>query len=89
LIADFEDMARADVFRPRRFICTWGVHLGGYVGGFLGTFIAAGMIIYKRIHTTGPTRFSGSVLSARFNSDRCYIIIMPLSVGNYIETPQS
>jgi hypothetical protein len=58
---DFEDMVRADVFRPHRFICTWGVHLGGYVGGFVGTFIAAGMIIYKRIHTTGPSRFSGSV----------------------------
>jgi hypothetical protein len=45
---DFEDMNRADIFRPRRFMCTWGVHLGGYVGGLLGTLIAAGMVMEKR-----------------------------------------
>ena len=50
LSPDFEDMARADVFRPRRFMCTWGIHLGGYVGGLLGTFIAAGMVMRKRIY---------------------------------------
>jgi hypothetical protein len=46
--SDFEDMVRADYFRPRNFMCAWGVHLGGYVGGALGTLIAAGRVIYLR-----------------------------------------
>jgi len=48
LSADFIDMARADVFRPRRFMCTWGIHLGGYLGAFLGTLIAVVRIIHLR-----------------------------------------
>jgi hypothetical protein len=49
LSVDFQDMMRADVFRPRRFICTWGIHLGGYVGGFVGTFVAAVMVVRRRV----------------------------------------
>jgi hypothetical protein len=56
LSPDFEDMARANVFRPRRFMSTWGVHLGGYVGGLLGTFIAAGMILTKRMKMASSIR---------------------------------
>jgi hypothetical protein len=47
--ADFQEMLRADIFRPQRFICTWGIHLGGYVGGFVGTFVAAGIIMRRRV----------------------------------------
>ncbi len=47
--ADFGEMTRAEIFRPRRFICTWGIHLGGYVGGFLGTFISAAIIMRRRL----------------------------------------
>ena len=33
LDSDFKDMVEANIFRPTRFMCCWGVHLGGYVGG--------------------------------------------------------
>jgi hypothetical protein len=46
--ADFQEMVKTDLFRPQRFMCTWGVHLGGYVGGFAGTLIAVGIIIRRR-----------------------------------------
>jgi hypothetical protein len=39
--SDFGAMVQADLYRPRRFMCAWGVHLGGYAGGALGTVIAA------------------------------------------------
>ncbi len=48
LSSDFKDMVEANIFRPRRFMCTWGIHLGGYVGGFLGTILAAVWVIYER-----------------------------------------
>jgi hypothetical protein len=48
LSADFVEMASADVFRPRRFMCTWGIHLGGYLGGFLGTMMAVVRITHLR-----------------------------------------
>jgi len=46
--ADFEDMWRADIFRPRRFLCTWGVHLGGYLGGLTGTLVATAIVLRDR-----------------------------------------
>ncbi len=46
--ADFEDQVRADLWRPRRYMATWGVHLGGYVGGLLGTVWAAGIVVARR-----------------------------------------
>jgi membrane associated rhomboid family serine protease len=46
--SDFGDMVRADVFHPRRFMCAWGVHLGGYAGGALGTVIAALRVTWLR-----------------------------------------
>jgi membrane associated rhomboid family serine protease len=30
---DFRDLATADMWHPRRFMTTYGVHLGGYLGG--------------------------------------------------------
>ncbi len=48
LQSDFVDMTRGDIFHPRRFICAWGVHLGGYLGGLLGTALAATLILHRR-----------------------------------------
>ena len=46
--ADFEDQVRADLWRPRRYMATWGVHLGGYAGGLIGTAWAAALVIRRR-----------------------------------------
>jgi hypothetical protein len=46
--ADFEDLVRADLWHPRRFMATWGVHLGGYVGGLVGTVAAVANVIRQR-----------------------------------------
>jgi hypothetical protein len=48
LDSDFQDMVFANVYRPRRFMCTWGVHLGGYVGGLLGTIGAVIGVLRQR-----------------------------------------
>jgi len=48
LDSDFADMVAANIFRPRRFMCTWGVHLGGYVGGLAGTIAAVAGIVFQR-----------------------------------------
>jgi hypothetical protein len=46
---DFEDMWQTGYYRPGRFMCTWGIHLGGYLGGFVGTAIAAIRVIRERL----------------------------------------
>jgi hypothetical protein len=46
--ADFRDMWDADAFRPRHFMATWGVHLGGYVGGLLGGVVAVARVARLR-----------------------------------------
>jgi len=33
---DFRDLARYNLWRPRRFMAVYGIHLGGYVGGLWG-----------------------------------------------------
>jgi hypothetical protein len=49
LDSDFEAMVQANLYRPMRFMSTWGVHLGGYLGGFLGTIEAAvGITVARR-----------------------------------------
>jgi hypothetical protein len=45
---DFKEMWQMDYYRPRRFMCTWGIHLGGYVGGLLGTIIAVAAVLLRR-----------------------------------------
>jgi len=47
--ADFEDLVRADLWHPRRFMATWGVHLGGYVGSLFGTVAAVAMVVRGRL----------------------------------------
>ena len=44
----FQNQVRANLWRPRRYMATWGVHLGGYVGGLVGTGVAAGWIVAER-----------------------------------------
>ena len=46
--ADFRDQVAANLWRPRRYMATWGVHLGGYVGGLVGTVWAATFVFLRR-----------------------------------------
>jgi hypothetical protein len=48
LDSDFKFLIESNLYRPYRFMCTWGVHLGGYVGGAIGTIIAAGLLMHQR-----------------------------------------
>jgi hypothetical protein len=48
LDSDFVDMVAVNMYRPWRFMSTWGVHLGAYVVGFLGTIIAVRAILVRR-----------------------------------------
>jgi hypothetical protein len=50
--ADFVEMTRTNIFRPRRFIATWGVHLGGYVGGLIGVIAGVTYILRRRRAST-------------------------------------
>ena len=45
---DFRQMIAHNEFRPYRFICVFGVHLGGYVGGLVGCVIAVFYILKLR-----------------------------------------
>ena len=57
--ADFQDLVRANLWHPRRFMATWGVHLGGYVGGLVGTVTAAALVIRRRVASRPPNVRSG------------------------------
>ena len=46
---DFEGLMRLNLWHPRRFMATWGVHLGGYVGGLLGVVGAAVAVVRQRM----------------------------------------
>jgi hypothetical protein len=46
--ADFPDMLRTDLWRPRRFMTVFGIHLGGYLGGLLGILTSVTLILLKR-----------------------------------------
>ncbi|HSZ54392.1 MAG TPA: hypothetical protein VK797_01940 [Tepidisphaeraceae bacterium] len=45
---DIAAIARDDLFRPRRFMCVYGMNLGGYVGGLIATVAAVIRIRRKR-----------------------------------------
>jgi hypothetical protein len=46
--ADFPEMLRSDLWRPRRFMAVYGIHLGGYLGGALSLLITVRLILHKR-----------------------------------------
>jgi len=45
---DLREIVRQDLFRPARFQCVYGIHLGSYAGGVLGTVLAAWRIQVER-----------------------------------------
>jgi hypothetical protein len=46
--SDFQEMQKANLWRPRHFMATYGEHLGGYVGGLLGIVTTCVLIVKKR-----------------------------------------
>ena len=36
LSSDLSGIVRENQFRPRQFLCVFGIHLGAYVGGAIG-----------------------------------------------------
>ncbi len=48
-------IVEADLWRPRRYLCVWGIHLGGYLGGAIGVAAAAWRVAAARTRVTaGP-----------------------------------
>ena len=45
---DLQMLARDNLFRPQRFLCVFGIHLGGYVGGVAGTLLGIVWVIRGR-----------------------------------------
>ena len=44
----FEDVVRAELWRPERFMAVWGIHLGGYVGALVGACLGVVSILRCR-----------------------------------------
>ena len=51
---DFPEMLRTGLWRPRRFMTVFGIHLGGYLGGLLGILTAVTLILHKRRQLRNP-----------------------------------
>jgi hypothetical protein len=47
--SDFQDMVAVNLYRPKRFMSAWGVHLGDYIGGMLGTLAAIAFVVHRRL----------------------------------------
>ena len=47
---DFADLVQMNMYRPYHFMCTWGVHLGGYVGGLIGTIVVVAVVLQRRVN---------------------------------------
>jgi hypothetical protein len=45
---DFPEMLRTNLWRPRRFMTVFGIHLGGYLGGLLALLTTIPLILLKR-----------------------------------------
>ena len=45
---DFPIMLKDNLWRPRRFMAVYGIHLGGYLGGLLSLLITVPLILHKR-----------------------------------------
>jgi hypothetical protein len=61
LDSDFASMVDANVYRPKRFMSAWGVHLGGYIGGAVGTMAAVALVLVRR-YRRPRTRGSDAIL---------------------------
>ena len=51
---DFPIMLKTDLWRPRRFMAVFGIHLGGYVGGVLALLVTVPLILWKRRRLQDP-----------------------------------
>ena len=56
LSADFRVMVAQDEWRPYRFMCVYGIHLGGYIGGLLAMVVAIVHIVRQRRRLAGVAR---------------------------------
>jgi hypothetical protein len=45
---DFAEMVANDEMRPHRLMCTYGIHLGGYLGALLGLLIGIARVLIVR-----------------------------------------
>jgi hypothetical protein len=45
---DFQNLVKADLWRPHRFMAVYGAHLGGYVGGAMSIIYSVSSIIHER-----------------------------------------
>jgi len=52
--SDFSQMETTGLFRPQHFLCTFGVHLGGYLGGAIGTVLAVIWVRWRRKKLAQP-----------------------------------
>jgi hypothetical protein len=64
LSEDFKEMWQTDYYRPRRFMCTWGIHLGGYLGGLVGTVIAMAIVFLRRRRMAAAMSFTPAFAQA-------------------------
>ncbi len=47
----FWEIVEADIWRPRRFMAVWGVHLGGYIGCAVGGVgVLVWMLLWRSRH---------------------------------------
>jgi hypothetical protein len=46
--SDITGIARENLFRPRRFMCVYGMNLGGYAGGLVATLAAVWWVLRQR-----------------------------------------
>lgn len=47
-MAEFREMVANDEMRPFRVMCTYGIHLGGYIGSLLGLLASIALVIRAR-----------------------------------------
>jgi hypothetical protein len=60
LSGEFQDAVKTNLFRPQRLMCTWGIHLGGYIGALVGTIMACVKVMQLRLRRTAGYSGSGA-----------------------------